>query len=1212
MRVRLKQQRLRELLAASRLSQNHWALRIGISRGHWSEIVNGKHPYPSPRTRVRILETFACHLEDLFEIEAGIEPWADTDFRRAIADRYLIDSELGTGGMGAVYLGRDVRHGRTIAVKVISPEAVSGIGVDQFLREIATVAQLQHPNVLPLFDSGEAAGHPFYVMPYIREGSLRARLDRLTRLPASEAIGVACDVAAALEHAHRHRILHCDVKPENILLDGSHAYVMDFGIARKLHTEVLPWTLRRELDLSAGTPAYVSPEQASGDRELGPRSDVYSLACVVYEMLSGQTPFQGSSTEAIVSKRFFQAPPPIRDYAPETGAELESVVLRGMELEPERRPESAGGFAASLSQAGAGTSGIITRSSLALTRGLRAVRRATGFRPIERIGGLSMDGFRQDLVHAWRGLRRAPGFALVVILTLGLALGANATMFGLSDRLLFRAPAGIGHPEQVRRVLIARWITGLTRPGQSMSYPSFEDVRDRTRSFQQVAAIDEVIYSYGTGAAARPVHVTLATGQYFQLLEVQPLLGRLFGEAEDAKPTGTPVAVLSHGFWRSAFGGDPSVLGRTIELGKNPYTVIGVAPEGFTGTELTAVDLWLPMSTSGTGPFGDPEWLQNRGSQWLQTLVRLQPDIADGAAAEDATRGYREGHAESTGDFHKRAEASFAGLTGATMAGSEGSTGRVTGWLLGVTVMLLVIACANIANLVLARGLLRRGEIAVRLALGVSRGRLLRQLLTESLLLAGLGFALGLLLVRLGSGLLRTVLLPGLVWEGSAIDGRVLLVTGVATLLAAVVAGLLPLWRGTRSDVAAQLHGAGRSTAAHSRKLRTGLLLLQTGLSTALLIGAGLFLKSLTAIRGLDLGFTPADLAVVTVDLQSQGAKGPEIKAFYQAAVERVRRVPGVQAAGLSIGSPFMGNWAEPVRLPGAGADSLIPGLAGGGPYYFRVSAGMFEALGVRLLRGRLFTDVDDRAEAAPVVVVTDRMARTLWAGRDALGQCLIRGDAPRCHTVIGVVADLHRQALEERERPFFLYFTPLGQDVEYGVPQLLMARVTGDPARWTEPIRRELLAIRPDLPYIRLRGYQNTIDSRARSWRLGASMLTVFGALSLIIAAIGLYGVLSFAVTQRTQELGIRAALGASPARLMRLILGNGVVTAVVGTVLGVGLALALSSRITPLLFRTSALDVTVYGVTAATILGVAVLASWIPGLRATRVEPVRALKAE
>jgi len=922
-------------------------------------------------------------------------------------------------------------------------------------------------------------------------------------------------------------------------------------------------------------------------------------------MLSGQTPFQGTSTEAIVSKRFFQAPPPIRDYAPETPAELESVVLRGMELEPERRPESAGGFAESLTRAATHTSGLITRGSLALTRGLRAVRRATGFRPVERIGGFFMDGFRQDLVHAWRGLRRAPGFALIVVLTLGLALGANATMFGLTDRLLFRAPTGIGHPEQVRRVLVARWINGLTPPSPTISYPSFEDFRDRTRSFQQVAGIDEVIYSSGTGPSARPVHVTQVTGQYFALLEVQPLLGRLFGEAEDAAPSGTTVAVLSHGFWKSAFGGDPAVLGRTIELAKKPYTVIGVAPAGFTGTELSAVDLWIPLSTSSTTAFGDDEWRRNRGSQWLQALARIKPGIADGGAAEDATLGYRAGYAESQGDFHKKAQASFV-----TLQGSGGSTARVTAWLLGVTIMLLVIACANVANLVLARGVLRRGEIAVRLALGVSRGRLLRQLLTESLLLAGLGFGLGLLLVRFGSDLLRAVLLPGWAWEGSAVNGRVLLVTGVATLLAAVVAGLLPLWRGTRTDVAAQLHGAQRSTASHSKKLRTGLLLLQTGLSTALLIGAGLFLKSLDQVREVDLGFRPSELALVTVDLAGQGATGSEIKAFYREAGERISRVPGIRAAGPSLGAPFMGSLAEPVRL--AGVDSLPPQLAGGGPYYIRPGARTLEALGVRLLRGRLFTEADDRAEAAPVAIVSERMARTLWPGSDALGQCLIRGDRRQCNTVVGVVTDLHRSSLDESQRPFMLYFTPLAQDVDYGVPGMLLVRGTGDPERWSESIRKELLAIRPDLPYVRIRPYQDLVDGRARSWRLGASMLTVFGGLSLVIAAIGLYGVLSFAVTQRTQELGIRAALGATPGSLLGLVLRSGMVTAVVGALLGVTLALALASRVQPLLFRTSPREVAVYVVAGAMVLGVAMLASWIPGRRATRADPLRALRSE
>jgi hypothetical protein len=266
----------------------------------------------------------------------------------------------------------------------------------------------------------------------------------------------------------------------------------------------------------------------------------------------------------------------------------------------------------------------------------------------------------------------------------------------------------------------------------------------------------------------------------------------------------------------------------------------------------------------------------------------------------------------------------------------------------------------------------------------------------------------------------------------------------------------------------------------------------------------------------------------------------------------------------------------------------------------------------VRLLKGRLFTPGDDRPDAEPVAIVTELMAKTLWPGRDPLGQCLVRGEKKQCSAVVGVVSDLHRQMLDEGEQPFLLYFTPLEQDVEYGLPSQLLVRTPGAVERWSEPIRKELLAIRPDLPYVRIRPYQDLIDGRVRSWRLGAAMLTVFGGLSLIIAAIGLYGVLSFAVTQRTQELGIRAALGATPARLMGLILGNGMVTAVAGTLLGTALALSLSSRIRPLLFRTSALDLAVYLATAGTILAVAAVASWIPGRRATRVEPVRALKAE
>jgi predicted permease len=611
------------------------------------------------------------------------------------------------------------------------------------------------------------------------------------------------------------------------------------------------------------------------------------------------------------------------------------------------------------------------------------------------------------------------------------------------------------------------------------------------------------------------------------------------------------------------------------------------------------VDAWVPLSTLSLGLFDDPGWRTSRGSQWLQSLVRLRPGVPEATAEEDATRAYRSAHLDAQNPFHRKAIVRLGSIVAGEdplAGGTSGKarTSRVALWLLGVTVILLVIACTNVANLMLARGLTRRGEIAVRMALGVSRLRLARQLLTESLMLAGLGVLLGLALLRFATPLIRAVLLPNTAWDASPVNARVLLVTLGAGVLAALVAGLFPLWRASRSDLAQQLHGTGKSTSAPA----------------LLMIGALLFVQSMRRIHGLDLGFAPDRLAMASVDLSWVGASKAEAAAFYREASIRLRATPGILGVGSSIGAPFLSNWSEELRVQGL--DSL-PRLAGGGPYYVRASAGFLEALDARVVRGRTLTEADERPDAPAVALVTERTASTLWPEQDPIGRCLLVGSAEVCHTVVGVVHDLNRQALDEASRPFLLYFTPLGRaPVEETVPEQLFIRTDGPPERFLEGIRQVLLTVRPDLPFVRIEPFQDLLDRHARSWSLGATLLTVFGGMSLVIAAIGLYGVLAYTVTQRQRELGIRSALGATPRNLLKLVVRGGVVTAGAGLLIGAGLALLVSNRVQELLFRTSARDPVVYFATAAMVLALAFIASAIPAQRATRTNPLEVLRTE
>jgi predicted permease len=1202
MRVRLRRDRLREILARSNQSQNYWAMRLGLARGHWSELVNGKHVYPSGRTRERLLEVLGVPFEALFEIEAGPDAGAELD--PAVDGRYLIDSEIGRGGMGTVYLARDLRLNRPVAVKMVSAEVVSGIGLEQFFREIGLTSRLHHPHVLPLHDAGHVSDQPYYVTPYLRDGSLRDILDGRHRLPLERALAIVYGIAQGLGHAHAHNVLHCDVKPENILLAGDHPYVGDFGVARVVYQEALTWGRHTGVDSSAGTPAYVSPEQASGDPDLDARTDVYSLAAMTFEMLAGRPPFVGTTPLETVTLRFREPPPDVRRYAPETPAAVSDVLARALSFNPDDRQPGVTAFAADLATAARpGVSRALGRGVASMSRSAGRLRRRLGLRAGHGIVGWVRE-WGSDVRSAVRAIRRAPGWAAVVACTLGLAIGANAIMFGIADRLLLRAPSHITRPERVFRVRVSRWFDRLTAPLPSMSYPAFEDLRDRAHAFSAVAAVEEQRLSFGRGVDARQVQAQLVTGQYFRLLGVQPALGRFFGEPEDRPPDGTAVVVLGYQFWRRAFDGDTAVLGRAVELDRRRYVVVGVAPPGFTGADLAPVDLWAPMSSAWATIGRDAA--TSRGWQFLETFVRVRDGVTEAVASEDARRAYHEGHASFL-PYEARAVAGLSPLIGRWDARGETVEGRVTGWLLVMSGIVLLIACANVANLMVARALTRQPEMAIRQAIGGSRGRLLRHLITESGLLALAGAAVGVALAGSAAGVIRRALLPQVAWDANPVNGRVLLVSLIATVGAAVVASLLPFARGTRLDLAGTLHGAARGRVTRPRRLLTGLLLVQTGLATSLLIGAGLFVRSLRNVVTLDLGFDPRHLLYVAVAVEQTSLSPTEALTFQRVAIERLRALPGVTEAGGVVGAPFTANYAVGLDVPGL--DS-VPSLAGGGPYGFEVSAGALRALGVRVQRGRPFTDADDRRGAAPVVMISERTARTLWPDADPLTKCVRLSDVPGCTPVIGVVADVHRQGL--REDPFMSVFLPLGAVDPDRPPQAIVVRTAGSPEAMVEPIRRTLLSLHPDLPFITVRPYESLISPQARSWRLGAAVFTAFGLLSLAVAAAGVFGVLSFTVAWRMPELGIRAALGATSRRVLLTVIGAGVATAAAGVVIGATLALAIGTRFQGLLFETSARDPAVFVGAAAVILGLAFVASLVPATRAARADPLSALRAE
>ncbi|HEY4219304.1 MAG TPA: ADOP family duplicated permease [Gemmatimonadaceae bacterium] len=824
-----------------------------------------------------------------------------------------------------------------------------------------------------------------------------------------------------------------------------------------------------------------------------------------------------------------------------------------------------------------------------------------------------LDGVRADLRYAMRGLAREPLFSAFAVLTLALGIGANAAMFDIVDKLLVRGPAGV---RDANRVVRLYW--SMQQPaGETTTMAAFDphvyaNLLVEARDFSGLAMYSDPYPGrvLGEGTGARIVSSATATANLMSVLGARPALGRFFTADEQLPESHALVAVLGYGVWQGDFAGDSTIVGRTVTISSRKYTVVGVAPKSFTGAGLNRVDVWLPLPTA-TGP-ASRHWGQG-SSSGPAIVARLRPGVTFDDASHDATRAFQTSY--DGGDKRMAAGKISVAPLHFGPDGTESTEASIARWLAGLAAIVLLAACANIVNLLLVRASRQRRELAVRMALGASRARLIRLLLAGALLLATIGGAAGLAVAFVTGTVVRRVLLPDVDWASGPVDERALFVSLGIALVTGIVIGVLPALRAGRTNVPAALKAGAREGHGNRSTLRNVLLLAQAAFAMLLLVGAGLFVRSLEHVRHLDLG-VQAD-SVVMVQLRRQlippqatdsdrALEQRRRDMFASAMLERIAASPAVAHAAAAVGTPFNNAYAIPLHLPGR--DSL-PRMTGGfgDPDVSAVSADYFATMGTRLLRGRVFEN-SDRAGSEPVAVVSETMARVLWPGADALGQCLLVGRSKSCTRVVGIVQDVRRSRI--RENPLMHYYLPLAQST-LDSPDLLV-RPRGSISAAIPALKALLQHIDPTITYVAAGTLQERIDPQTRTWRIGAMMFSLFAGLALVVAAVGTFSVVAYLVQQRQHEIGVRIALGARATDVVTLMVRGAVGVTVLGVVTGTVLALIAGRFAEPLLFETSARDPVVVGGVAAVLVVVSLLASAIPALSAGRVDPMTALRED
>jgi macrolide transport system ATP-binding/permease protein len=825
-----------------------------------------------------------------------------------------------------------------------------------------------------------------------------------------------------------------------------------------------------------------------------------------------------------------------------------------------------------------------------------------------------MGSISQDLRYGARMLSRNPSFTFVAVLTVALGIGANTAIFSVVNALLLRSLPGVSDSARVA-IIYTSDFSGSRY--STSSYPDFVDLRDQNQSFSDIAAFaDSQPFHLSSGAEAERITGAAVTAGYFATLGVKTALGRPLLPEDDA----TTVAVISYDLWRSRFNSASDVIGRTVQLSGRTFSIVGVAAEGFKGTGLrSSLSIWVPLtvyaqaaSTASTSP------LLRRGSRGYFIVGRLNPGVTVEQAQANVTaigaqlaQAYPQSNLGTLAQPDQPRPISVVSLDQA-MVGPDvrDATKRIGGILMAVVGLVLLIACANVANLLLSRGRRRQKEIAVRLALGATRTRIVRQMLTESMLISMLGGGLGLLLALwLANELVSFDAFATFVSLTPTLDLRVLGFTLLISLLTGALFGLAPALHASNPDLAPVLKNTDSSGRISRRfGLRNALVVFQISISLVLLIGAGLFLRSLQKAYATDFGFDTRDALLASVDMARQGYNEAQGRNFYQQFVDGVQAMPGV--LGVTLAQYI------PVNAGGSRTGVYIEGYTSqpGEDLELNlnvVDANYFDTLGTPLLAGRAFGE-QDTATSTKVIIINEAFARRFWPEQslqEVVGKNLsISGARGPFYQVIGVAKTGKYRNLREAPLPFM--FVALSQ--EYRSRVTLLLRTAGDPARLMPALRAELQKLDKTLPLYDVKTLDEHLGRALGQERTNAWLIGSLGVLAALLAAVGIYGVMSYTVTQRTRELGIRLALGASRGDVLRLVVGRGAVLTSIGLAIGLGSALALTRVVSTLLYGVSATDLLTFVAVAIALAGVALGACLIPARRAARVDPVVALRYE